>query len=97
GRPGAAVWHAWPGRGGERKFVRRQSTAIMPCLPTGGLAAHPQQDGTLRPAASAFSALIAPTRLLTFTRRIPCGTAPAVSAQLPAGVTNTVAPARRAP
>src|ERR1022692_1128893 len=56
-----------------------------------------QQDGTALPAFSAWRALTAPRSVLTLTRRIPAGTAPAVSGQLAAGVRKIVAPAARAP
>src|SRR5690348_17270118 len=64
---------------------------------TPGSPAAGQQDGTLPPAARAFRARTAPARVETLTSRSPCGTAPAVFGQLPAGVRKTVAPAARAP
>ena len=56
-----------------------------------------QQVGAERPALSASRDRTAPASVLTRTSRIPAGTAPLASAQLPAGARKTVAPLARAP
>src|SRR5258708_25254902 len=56
-----------------------------------------QHEGTGLPAFSASRSSTAPARELTLIRRIPAGTAPAVSGRFAAGGRKIVAPAAPAP
>src|SRR5215475_3675005 len=81
----------------ERRLRASRKGGCGPASEAASSAAGAQQDGTLPPAARVLRSRTAPARVETLMRRIPCGTAPAVSGQLPAGVRKMVAPAARAP